>query len=201
MKYILLTLIAVGVCAHLVFALRRRGGKKNYKPAAKQRVARVMCGGTQNVAARKYEYDGVGDCAAAAKLFDGPKSCKYGCVGLGSCAAVCPSGAIHIIGGTAAVDSAKCRGCGKCAEACPKNIIELVPKNAAVWVGCSSCAARDETVENCNIGCDACGECVKVCEKHALQIENGRARINYDLCDFCGKCAQACARKTIWTVK
>ncbi len=203
MKYLPFVIIILGLCAYAVLAVRRRleAKKKNAPSAPTDRVARVMCGGTRAVAARKYEYEGAEDCTAAARLFGGSKACKYGCIGLGSCAAACPVGAIHIIGGAAAVDTAKCRGCGKCAAVCPKGIIELVPKNARVWVGCSSRAAGDENVKNCNIGCDNCGECIKACEKNALRVESGRVHIDYALCDFCGKCAEVCARKTVWMVK
>jgi formate dehydrogenase beta subunit len=42
----------------------------------------------------KYTYDGLNDCRAAALLAGGMKVCNIGCLGLGTCAAVCPFDAI-----------------------------------------------------------------------------------------------------------
>ena len=53
----------------------------------------------------------------------GAKSCAYGCLGLGDCAAVCPFDAMHVVDGVARVDYDKCKGCGMCAQKCPKHII------------------------------------------------------------------------------
>ncbi len=74
----------------------------------------------------RYQYDGVKDCRAAALLAGGSKECPIGCLGLGTCAAVCPFGAItmgpdHL----PQVDPNLCTGCGTCERACPKHIIRL----------------------------------------------------------------------------
>ncbi|BDC96167.1 MULTISPECIES: ATP-binding protein [Treponema] len=46
------------------------------------------------------------------------------CAACGACAAVCPRGAISVIGGCfAQVDSEKCVGCGLCARTCPAGTI------------------------------------------------------------------------------
>ncbi|WP_246804976.1 (Fe-S)-binding protein [Desulfosarcina cetonica] len=45
-------------------------------------------------AAVKYKYDGLNDCRAAALLSGGMKVCNIGCLGLGTCAAACPFGAL-----------------------------------------------------------------------------------------------------------
>jgi len=48
------------------------------------------------------------------------------CVACGSCAKVCPLGAISVTDGVrAVVDAARCVGCGKCARECPASVIEL----------------------------------------------------------------------------
>ncbi len=74
----------------------------------------------------KYTYDGLNDCRAAALLAGGMKVCNIGCLGLGTCAAVCPFDAI-VMGpkGLPVVDEVKCTGCGTCERVCPKHIITL----------------------------------------------------------------------------
>lgn len=201
MKYILLSLVVCGVIANVAFAIMRTMKAKK-KPSAPKSgyVAQVMCGGTDNVAPRRYEYDGIIDCAAAAKLYGGPKGCDYGCVGQGNCVAACKKGAIHIIGGVAAVDRNKCDACGICVEVCPRGIIELIPADKKYWIGCKSCGSPEATQAHCNIGCIACGGCVRICQKSAVGIVDGHAVINYDLCTNCGECVASCQRKTIWEI-
>lgn len=54
---------------------------------------------------------------------------KNSCVACGTCANVCPIGAIKIVAGVfAEVDQSKCVGCTKCAKECPASIIEMVAK-------------------------------------------------------------------------
>ena len=55
--------------------------------------AQVMCSGTAEFAQKKYLYRGAKDCAAAERLGGGNKLCPNGCIGLGTCASVCPVGA------------------------------------------------------------------------------------------------------------
>lgn len=48
------------------------------------------------------------------------------CVACGSCARVCPLGAVRVYRGVkAVVDADKCVGCGKCAKECPASVIEI----------------------------------------------------------------------------
>lgn len=67
-------------------------------------VAFVKCSGNCDVATTKYEYSGTMSCKEAAVVSGGPKGCTFGCMGFGSCVAVCDFDAIHIENGIAMVD-------------------------------------------------------------------------------------------------
>lgn len=160
-------------------------------------TARVMCAGSCDRAEEKYRYAGIPDCSAAARLAGGAKTCRYGCLGLGSCAAVCEFGAISVENGVAAVDSEKCTACGKCAAACPKKLIQFVPKSAKVHVLCSNEDKGAAVNKYCSTGCIGCGICAKNCPKGAIEIKNNRAVICYEKCIGCGICAEKCPKKVI----
>ena len=48
------------------------------------------------------------------------------CVGCGTCAEVCPVGAISLVGGTAEVDQERCTDCEVCVEVCPNGAMLAV---------------------------------------------------------------------------
>ena len=51
--------------------------------AAEKKVAMGLCGGDNSKADRKFGYNGIADCAAAAAVGGGEKACGYGCLGTG----------------------------------------------------------------------------------------------------------------------
>lgn len=146
----------------------------------------------------KYEYNGLHDCIAAARLGGGPKACGYGCIGFGSCENVCQFGAISVQNGVAVVNPEKCTACGRCVEICPKGIISLVPASRRFDVLCSSADKGAVTRSVCDTGCIGCRICEKKCEFGAITIENNNATIDYTKCTHCGKCFEACPRKIIY---
>lgn len=160
-------------------------------------VAKVKCQGGINCTS-DFEYRGLVDCHAANALHGGSKSCKYGCLGLGSCERVCPFGAIRINeNGVAEVNVKLCTGCGICVKECPKKIIDLVPAVSQVHVLCKNEEPGKSVRQKCKGGCIGCKICEKVCEFDAIKVENNVASINYDRCTGCMKCAEKCPTKVI----
>ncbi len=166
------------------------------QPAEKM-VAHIRCSGGNTVANKKYEYHGMSDCAAAAKLLDGFLQCKYGCLGFGTCASACPQNAISIHDGVASVDKDTCVGCGMCIQVCPKHVIDLIPADAKIYVQCSNHDKGAVTKNACSSGCLGCKICEKTCEYGAVKVINNVACIDFSLCTACGKCQEKCPRKII----
>lgn len=160
-------------------------------------VAFVKCSGGNDVANKKYQYYGMSDCAAATRLLQGHMMCTYGCVGFGSCATVCPVGAVSIINGVAKVDADSCIGCKACVNVCPKNVIEIIPASAKIAVACSSSDKGASTRKNCLSGCIGCKKCEKSCEAGAITVTDNVARIDASKCTACGKCQELCPVKII----
>ena len=69
---------------------------KEVGESKEREVAQLLCAGGQEEAALLYNYEGIHNCQSAANLFQGPKVCNYGCLGLGSCVEACPWGAIQM---------------------------------------------------------------------------------------------------------
>lgn len=181
-----------------IFKLTRKGRLTMAQKAGKYAAA-VGCSGGE-LARRKIPREALtGDCRQAlAEHPEGILECRWGCLGLGSCAAVCKLVAIKVgARGVAEVDRDKCVGCGLCVKACPQGIIRLVPREQNIVVGCSSRDSGPETRKACDAGCIACGICVKNCPMGAIRLEDNHPVIDESLCVSCGMCASKCPRGVI----
>ncbi|TYQ14908.1 UNVERIFIED_CONTAM: RnfABCDGE-type electron transport complex B subunit [Acetivibrio alkalicellulosi] len=160
-------------------------------------TARVMCSGTHQLCKQKFDYSGIEDCLAAAKLYGGPAACTYGCVGMGNCVRACPFDAIVMIDGLARIVESKCKACEKCVGACPKNIIKMVSKCSEYTVTCKSLDKGAVVRKNCNVGCIGCRKCSKVCPVNAITFNGTLAQIDPEKCINCGECMKACPTNAI----
>ena len=130
-------------------------------------IARPGCTYGLQTADIKYFYDGLGDCRAAALINGGMKVCRIGCLGLGTCAKVCPFDAITMgTDGLPVVDEVKCTGCGTCERVCPKHIITLSSVTRRI--------IREYTTEDCTTPCQrACPAGIDICEYiRQIQLKN-----------------------------
>ncbi len=160
-------------------------------------VAMVFCRGDDQVASKRFFYNGIHDCASAALVFGGDKMCTYGCLGLGTCAGICPFDAIEMLqSGLAEVDPEKCTGCGKCVASCPKGIIRMIPASAGVHILCSSHDKGAAARKACKVACIACQKCVKAAPEGAIVMDNFLAVRNYDM-DIDESVASECPMNTI----
>ena len=160
--------------------------------APKDMIAFVHCNGHCEATSKRAAYDGISSCKAASMLYGGPDACSFGCIGLGDCAAACPSNAICLKDGIAHVDTARCLGCGLCQTICPKHIISMIPQETEAVVLCSNTQKGADARKACQNACIGCKKCEKVCECQAITVVNNLAKIDYDKCKGCGRCADAC---------
>lgn len=143
------------------------------------RVAIVLCGGNHTEAVKKFDYNGITDCAAANATAGGDKGCAYGCLGYGSCARVCPESAIQIIDGIAKVEKSACIGCGKCVSVCPRKIIHLVPASETIHILCSSKEKGPAVKKVCAKGCLGCRLCTKSADEGSIVMDGFLATRDY----------------------
>lgn len=112
-----------------------------------KKKAVIRCDAIYPAVPYRFTASGFSDCSSMNAMFGGNMACAHGCLGLGSCAELCPSDSIHINDGVICVlDS--CTGCGHCLSACPKGLITLVPVDEASSFPCSG-AKNPEVFEAC----------------------------------------------------
>ncbi len=161
--------------------------------ASARDVAHIFCRGTNSAAEKKYVYQGITDCRAASLLFGGDKSCTYGCLGLGTCVANCPFGALKMgEDGLPVVDEELCTGCGTCVDICPRHIPRLIKETQKVATICSSHDGGKVVKAICSAGCIGCGKCKKVCPEKAVIVDKFLAMVDGEKCTGCGKCLEEC---------
>ncbi len=145
-------------------------------------VAKVCCLGDDAIAKKDFIFNGEDDCFTVYSFYKGEKSCKYGCVGKGSCIKVCPVNAINRDPlNRVWIDSNLCIGCEKCVTVCPPKVIKMFPLNGGHFVACSSHDNSKTVKENCKKGCIGC----KICEKATdnpdrIVVTDNLAIINYN---------------------
>lgn len=161
--------------------------------SAERDIINIFCKGAHSAAQRKYNYKGVLDCRAAILLAGGDKSCKYGCLGLGTCVANCPFGALKIgKDGLPVVNEKLCTGCGTCVNICPRHIPALIKESQRVATLCSSHDGGKIVKDICNVGCQGCGKCRKACPEEAIIVDRFLAIVDGEKCTGCGKCFEEC---------
>lgn len=159
--------------------------------AAAPIISVLRCSRNEGQVAKKYSYTGYDTCQGASIAFGGPYECTFACIGYGDCEAACPFHAIHMKDGMPVIDPDECTGCGVCVKNCPKQVLQLVPKDAPVYVPCSSRDSGKAVTNVCKAGCIHCGACARKA-KDVVNMVNDRIEIDYEKCD------EEAAKSGVW---
>lgn len=142
-------------------------------------VAVCRCAAKQGEKKASSKYIGPDNCKSA-DISGGVIDCPYGCLGLGDCIKVCPTGALTLEEQCVRVDFKKCIGCGQCLKACPRNLFELIPLNENFPVYNVACNNKDNALgvrKVCSKGCIGCAICTRVAES-PYHIKDNLSAIN-----------------------
>ena len=148
---------------------------------ANKRVARLLCAGGKNEAARNSDYSGLSTCKAEAAVAGGGKGCHWGCLGLADCEASCLLDAIYMNDDLLPVVIPElCTACNDCVVACPKDLFELMPIEQKLIVQCKNLLKGDAAEDLCSVACNTCNRCVADSESGVIEMINNLAVINYE---------------------
>ncbi len=156
-------------------------------------VAFRRCSKNEGNVKKRYSYEGMDSCVAAARLNNGTEACNWACLGFGDCVKACQFNALVMRNGMPLVLSLNCTSCGKCVKACPRDIMAIIPKRARVSVVCSTMDKLKAVSDVCEVGCIKCAKCVKACPAGAVSMVGGRIEIDHAKCnDYGPACNEAC---------
>ncbi len=148
---------------------------------ANKRVARLLCAGGKNEAARHSDYSGFETCKAATAVAGGGKACNWGCLGLADCEVVCLLDAIYMNEDELPVVIPElCTACNDCVETCPKDLFVLMPIEQKLIVQCKNLLFGDAAEDLCSVACNACNRCVADAEPGVIELIDNLAVINYE---------------------
>ena len=148
---------------------------------ANKRVARLLCAGGKNEAARNSDYAGLETCKAAAAVAGGGKACNWGCLGLADCEIACLLDAIYMNDDLLpVVIPERCTACNDCVVACPKDLFELMPIEQKLIVQCKNLLKGDAAEDLCSVACNTCNRCVADSEPGVIEMIDNLAVINYE---------------------
>ncbi len=161
-------------------------------------VALVLCNGGDVRSRRASMYNGLAECTSADMVSGSGKVCRYGCLGYGNCARICPVNAIRMMpdSNLALVDADRCISCGLCVKACPRKLIRMVPASHHVHILCSNRDRGILTRKACEVGCIACQKCVKACNGQGIHMEGNLAVADYTA-PLSPDLVNVCPQKTI----
>ncbi len=143
-------------------------------------ISYLRCSRNDGQVKQKHSYVGVDTCQAANIAFGGPHECTFACIGYGDCETACPFHAIHMKDGMPVIDPEECTGCGVCVKICPKQVLQLLPKDAPVYVPCSTKDKAKAVTDVCKAGCIHCLACTRKDNKDVVSMVKGRIEIDYD---------------------
>jgi len=148
---------------------------------ANKRVARLLCAGGKDEAARNSDYAGLETCKAAASVAGGGKACNWGCLGLADCEIACDLDAIYMNDNLLpVVIPERCTACNDCVVACPKDLFELMPVEQKLIVQCKNLLKGDAAEDLCSVACNTCNRCVADSEPGVIDLIDNLAVINYE---------------------
>src|SRR5210317_1791590 len=149
---------------------------------ATKRVARLLCAGGIDEAARNSDYLGLESCKAAAAVAGGGKGCTWGCLGLADCEASCDQNAIYMNDDLLPVVIPElCTACNDCVIACPKDLFQLMPVEQKLIVQCKNLLKGDAAEDLCSVACNSCNRCVADSEPGVIEMIDNLAVINYEM--------------------